>query len=163
MLRRRCWDDPPAFLNALRGEVLRRASTEPTYFSRNVGGWRSQDDLFAWPLAEIATLRRRFAEAVVELPSRKGPGAYKYRAWAIVNHAGSYHHRHFHSESTWSGVFYVDPGGRPSARTCFEIEGKSVYVDPEPGLMVIFPSRTYHSVEPHLGGGDRITIAFDAQ
>lgn len=163
MLRRYRWNDLPTFLDTLRGEILRRAVAEPTFSSRNVGGWRSQDDLFEWPLEQAAQLRSRFAEVVAKLPSRKDPRTYRYRAWAIVNRAGSYHQRHAHGESTWSGILYIDGGGQPSARTVFEIDGKDVFVTPEPGLMTVFPSRTYHRVEPHLGRGERVTIAFDAQ
>jgi hypothetical protein len=162
MLRRYCWNDPSTFLDALRGEVLRRASLTPSFFSHNVGGWRSEDDFFEWPLEQATQLRVRFAEIVGELPSTKDPHTYRYRAWAIVNRAGSFHRRHVHGGSIWSGVFYVDAGGHPSARTLFEIEGRVFHIDPESGLMTVFPSCTPHSVEPHLGGGERVTIAFDA-
>jgi len=160
---RRQWDDPPTFLDAIREEILRRASSEPSYYSRNVGGWRSRDDFFDWPSEEVNLLRRRCGEAVAEVHATHQVRPFKYRAWAIVNRAGSYHQRHVHGESVWSGIYYVDAGGTPSARTIFEIDDALVHVEPTPGLMVIFPSPIFHSVEPHHGNGNRITIAFDAQ
>lgn len=164
MIWRRQWNESSAFLDVLRAEILRRAASEPTYYSKNVGGWRSHDDFFRWPLAEVAELRGRFAHAVAGLPVEHRTRPFRCdRAWAIVNRAGSYHQRHTHGEAVWSGIYYVDAGGVPSARTLFETVDGTVYVTPVPGLMTIFPSSMFHSVEPHLGDGLRITIAFDAQ
>ncbi len=159
MIRRR-WGGS-SLIEELRVEILRREKLAPSHASHNVGGWRSPDDLLDWPLDAI-TLFRAGIELAVDGAHRR-PGAFTFKAWAIVNRAGSYHKRHVHgSEPLWSGIYYVDTGGEPSARTLLELNGGVVYVAPEPGLMVLFPPMTWHSVEPHHGPNPRITIAFDA-
>lgn len=160
MIWRRRWEDPPTVIDELRAEILRREKLAPSHASHNVGGWRSSDDLLDSPLDAIAFLRTRITQAVVEVHQPLVP--FVLKAWAIVNRAGSHHKRHIHgSEPLWSGIYYVDPGGAPSARTLFELNDETIYVEPEPGLMVLFPPMTWHSVEPHRGPGSRITIAFD--
>lgn len=94
--------------------------------------------------------------------------------WAVVYRSGASHRLHTHHESAWSGVYYIDVGGvdggaghlqlldpRPGAiarQTSTGVE----YVEPHPGLMVVFPSWLPHSVKATLfGGGTRICIAFN--
>jgi hypothetical protein len=159
----RQWDDPPTFRDALRTEILQRAASVPSHTSHNQGGWRSYDDVLDWPLDEVRQLRVRIDEAVADLATASRKRARVFRAWAVVNRAGSYHRRHMHVESTWSGIYYVDTGGEDSACTVFEVAPEPIHVVPEPGLLVLFSSATWHSVEPHHGAGTRITIAFDAR
>jgi hypothetical protein len=163
LIWRRQWDDPLAFRDVLRAEILRRAASVPSHSSHNQGGWRSRDDVLDWALDEVRLLRTRIDEVVVDLATASRKRACVFRAWAIVNRAGSYHRRHTHAESTWSGIYYVDVGGADSACTVFEVDPAPVRITPEPGLMVLFPSTIWHSVEPHHGNGNRITIAFDAR
>jgi hypothetical protein len=150
---------------ALRTEILRRAAAVPGQLSHNRGGWRSTEDVFEWPLDDARLLRehvtRVLADVNAALPvPRTRP--FKLRAWAIVNRDGSYHSRHSHGgEAAWTGVVYLD-GAPDSARTLFEVTPEPVYVAPEPGLIVIFPSTLWHSVEVHRGLEPRVTIAFDA-
>lgn len=155
----RQWNDPTALLDSLREEILRREKLAPSYPSHNVGGWRTPEDLLDSPHDAIAQLRDRILWAVAQVD----PRPFTFRGWAVVNRAGSYHKRHVHGDGViWSGVYYVAPGGPPSARTSFELPTGVEYVTPEPSLMVMFPATTWHSVEPHHGPEPRITIAFDA-
>ncbi len=166
MIWQRQWDDPPTFHDALRIEILQRAASTPSHPSHNQGGWRSDDKLLDWPLDAVRALRTHLEQAVVEVAATTARRyAYKLRAWAIVNRDGSYHRRHVHGESVWSGIYYVDPGdpGSDCACTVFETAPKPTRIAPVAGLMVVFPSMMWHSVEPHRGVGTRITIAFDAR
>lgn len=160
MLWQRQWGDPPSILMDLRDQILARESRAPSYPSNNVGGWRTPEDMFVKPSQAAAHLQERARRAVEDA----APGVkLELRAWAVVNRQGTFHRRHAHgSGAVWSGIYYVDPGGEPSARTCFELPTGTVYVAPVAGLMVLFPSNVWHSVEPHQGSGARITIAFDA-
>ncbi len=40
--------------------------------------------------------------------------------------------------------------------------GRPLRIQPEAGLMVVFPSWLYHLVHPYTGDGARISIAFNA-
>lgn len=128
-------------------------------------------------------LRRTLDSADSELFSD-----WKVRAWANVNRHGHYNkfhthvssaHTHIRNFNLWSGVYYVSTGSEgnvvekvsriifadqnriaPRGRKEFK---KRYFIDPEPGLMLLFPSTLGHRVEPHQGTGDRITIAFDLQ
>lgn len=105
-------------------------------------------------------------------------------AWGNVNVKGARNASHDHySESRgtlWSGIYYVDPG-RVSGEN--SIEGRTVFedqvgvprekidnddpfshelsVEPEPGVMVMFPATLHHRVEPYLGDELRVTIAWN--
>lgn len=108
------------------------------------------------------------------------------QAWANINRNGHYNNFHTHVNvsgkrirnlNLWSGVYYVSMGteassGEQASRIIFADQNrieprgrqefrKRYYIQPEPGLMLLFPSSLGHSVEPHRGTGDRITIAFD--
>lgn len=148
-----------AFRAALRNEILQHAAVTPSYPSHNRGGWRSDETVLNWPIPEVAQLRLFIEEAVraayIDWPAQR------LVAWAVVNRNGSQHHRHLHSAAL-SGIYYLD-GDPGSACTVFEFGKAEVRVTPEPGLMVLFPSRTWHSVELHRSSAPRITIAFDAQ
>lgn len=160
MLWKRQWEDSPSLLVELRDEILRREQRAPSYPSQNVGGWRTPEDVFVRPSQAAERLHERARQAIEDA----APGAkLELRAWAVVNRQGSYHRRHVHGNgAVWSGIYYVDPGGEPSAATCFELKGGEVHIAPVAGLMIVFPAHVWHSVEPHRGDGPRITVAFDA-
>jgi uncharacterized protein (TIGR02466 family) len=179
----------------LRRLILDRekADTKQTQKS-NVGGWHSKSDLMAWPGEPVAKLRQWFAEAVnamvqasVELTRSAGmnrpfTGSLQFVAWANVSRKGNYHRIHNHPGSSWSGVYYVDPGqeapGHPLSGllelldprpftemvpTPGEPFGQKVIVRPRNGGMVIFPGWMYHFVNPYQGEGERISIAFNTR
>lgn len=159
-LWQRRWNDSTTLLDALRSEILRREQAAPSYPSHNVGGWRTPEDFLDGACDAITQLRDRVARAVQEVD----PRPFTFRGWAVVNRSGSYHRRHIHGNGAiWSGIYYVDPGSLPSARTCFELREGVQYVTPEPSLMIVFPASLWHSVEPHHGDDPRITVAFDAR
>jgi hypothetical protein len=146
MIWQRQWDDPSAFHDTLRAEILRRAATT--------------DDFFEWPLVEVHELRVHVLEALMAVaPSR---GAWEVRGWATVNRDGDYHKRYVRGSSVWSGIYYLDPGS-DCACTVFQTLKEPIRITPVAGLMVVFPSTAWHNVEAHLGTGTRITIAFDAR
>jgi uncharacterized protein (TIGR02466 family) len=97
-------------------------------------------------------------------------------AWANVNRSGAFNKMHVHPGSTWSGTYYVDPGDSsdplngaalhlwdpcPGRSTAFLHVPASIYINPKPGLMVLFPSYLPHMVFPNMGVSTRISIAFN--
>jgi Putative 2OG-Fe(II) oxygenase len=118
---------------------------------------------------------------IVDTPQPEHLQGWQVSAWANVNRHGDRNESHDHSgdeDTLWSGIYYVDPGegGAPtSGHTRLEDRSgvpKEVIrnpdpferehsITPEPGLMVLFPGRLWHRVEPFLGCGTRITVAFN--
>ncbi len=107
--------------------------------------------------------------------------------WANVNRSGDANQLHCHPAAYWSGVYYPDPGGaeRESGGGELVVEDpryplaymtvpdlllknddespmySQVAIRPEPGLLVLFPSWLRHSVRPHRGERERVSIALN--
>ena len=122
----------------------------------NAFGWKSDDGMPWWPEPAFRQLfdviRREFLG-----------GRTITSGWAMVNRAGSSHQRHIHKTATWSGVYFVDPGEEPYAPLIVERPMGKLTVPPNPGRLVLFSGRTFHSVPRYEGNVPRITIAFDAK
>lgn len=107
--------------------------------------------------------------------------------WANINAPGHANQLHCHVGSFWSAVYYPDPGGAELEGNGGELiledprypmaymtvsdlvfkhsDGKpmrsQVVIRPEAGLLVAFPSWLKHSVEPHAGDRERVSIALN--
>lgn len=109
-------------------------------------------------------------------------------AWANVNRRGHANQIHAHPGAVWSGCYYVDDGGqggKPPVGGAFEVMdprgltpamyapelapaligcqsmGGSEIIEPESGLMLLFPAWLSHGVRPYAGKGTRISLAFN--
>lgn len=182
---RRTWPDTQALNVRLREIVLERKAAAPSAARSNVGGWQSGHDLMTWPYPEMQQLGQMIHEAFGAVMQRDlGHRRFNCRlavtAWANVNSHGHYNRHHTHANNHWSGVYYVDlgrpdetvsPNGaiefidpRPAVGV-FELgAGTAVStwtLQPEAGLMLLFPSWLRHGVLPFHGTGERISIAFN--
>jgi len=107
--------------------------------------------------------------------------------WANVNRPGDANQLHCHPAAYWSGVFYVDPGGAEDEAGGGELvfedprypmaymavpdlvlkdaDGSAMasqyQVRPEAGMLVLFPAWLRHSVRPHAGSRERISVALN--
>lgn len=135
----------------------------------------ANDDVFKPLLTEVTTHVNNFAEIIGADLSKK---TYKcVGSWFNICKKGNYQDAHFHTNSTFSGVYYlsVPPG---SANIIFEsplppnthpipIKNLTVMsfqiatIVPEVGKFIIFPSYLRHSVKQHNIDKDRISIAFN--
>ncbi|SMF60692.1 conserved hypothetical protein [Tistlia consotensis] len=171
----------------LRELILQRERDDPGVLRSNVGGWHSRDDLLNWPGREIEALKGWITHGVQRLTETTyGGDARGLRfdldgdAWANVLRDGGYNKLHNHIGCSWSGVYYVSLGERRAdvpgngqiefldprfGVDAVELPGRpfggSYVIDPEPGMLVIFPSWLYHYVNPFHGSGERITVAFN--
>lgn len=160
-LAARCKNEPivsdgvlPALCPQLAEVILERSRRTRSLASLNVGGWKSGEDVFAWPDAAVQELRQHVVEAT---------GCPRPVAWAMVNRAGSHHPRHQHRAAIVTGVYYVAPGD-PVTPTIFERPDRTeLEVSPAPGRLAIFRGETWHRVPPYAGDAPRITIAFDVR
>jgi len=105
------------------------------------------------------------------------PRHFGLTAWSIVLEGQGYQVPHIHPSAWLSGVYYVqlpelagqsgqgDAGwiefGRPPEHFHCSVEPEVRAIQPEPGLMLLFPSYFYHRTVPFKSAGLRISISFD--
>jgi len=191
----RVWPDAAGLNAGLKRLLLAREQANPQFRGpglrrSNLGGWRSDPDLFDWPEPEIARLKQMAVEAVALLqrlslgPNPKGRLRLDHNvaAWANINRSGAYNVVHNHPGQHWSGVYYVEadaPNPEQPLNGAFEFHdprpaagampipgfpfGEKHVIQPRPGLMLVFPSWHQHMVHPYRGEGLRISIAFNAR
>jgi uncharacterized protein (TIGR02466 family) len=149
-----------------------------------VGGFQTQNDLFAEQAAAIHALRASLDQAVADFLDSPGeavrafiptsPTARRYRSWSVTVKAGGHHAPHIHPEGSLSGVYYVEvPGpegsadlgglefGRPGFAVPLPHEPPTRIVQPHPGALVLFPSYLWHGTRTFEAPGERTTVAFD--
>lgn len=166
----------PLLVARMADEITARSNT-PSYGSKNVGGWKSREDLFLWKEATA------IAELRYELVTKHLDGIMNGQrclvGWAMINKNGSYHQRHHHGGKL-VGIYYV-AAGKTAAPTVFELEdpkeqtgrgtvgvvGHSVKceraIDAVPGRLVVFSPSIWHRVPRVPGEQPRITIAFEVR
>ena len=109
---------------------------------------------------------------LVDIPNR-----IRITAWGVILDEGAYQVPHIHPSAWLSGVYYValppalgadDDGsagwiefGRPYWDFRIRAEPETRLIEPEEGLMLLFPSYMFHRTLPFSGTGERISIAFD--
>ena len=96
------------------------------------------------------------------------------QSWVNITENGAHHHRHWHTNSMYSGVvFWCDHSARITfinprypqldfdTHTSHESNSAIWRVEPKLGLMLIFPSWLEHQVETNRSGGERISLSFN--
>jgi len=183
---RHVWSDSEALNAELRRHILNEESKQKGRGRSNIGGWHSEVGLLEW----CGDAGKKLVERMVQMANQASgqvfmgygrqpaPFSWTIQAWANVNRRGDFNRTHTHPGATWSGTYYLDTGAAPGeqettplslidpcqgrAATFFPITvPETVYVFPEPGLMVLFPSYIPHMVYPHKGSEARISIAFN--
>ncbi|MFQ5995033.1 MAG: putative 2OG-Fe(II) oxygenase [Acidiferrobacterales bacterium] len=171
--------------SGLRQAILEAEAKDTGLPGSNVGGWQSKPVCLQWPIPEIATLKGWVEDAVVHMACLPNEDAthieYTAVAWANVIRNGDYNRTHNHGDIHWSCVYYVDCGEpeaghpmngrielrdpRPGANIAGELRypgytfGEGLLLDPEPGMLLMFPGWIEHFVHPFFGNGERISIA----
>lgn len=95
--------------------------------------------------------------------------------WSVRLQREGFHVNHVHSEGWISSAYYVDvpretrdvqakSGWIKFGEPGFHVPGATPekYVQPEAGMLVLFPSYLWHGTTPIHGDDPRMTIAFDA-
>lgn len=190
------YPDHQALNEALRAVILRRAAEDQGTVRSNEGGWQSTDDFAEWAGeagAQLVSFAQAFANelSAVNTPEHGLVEAHlkwNYNAWANVNRRGDVNALHGHPGSFWSGVYWVDDGGRdenpdiggllefldprglmptllnPALRMriegCLGAGSMSTFA-PSTGTLVMFPSWLLHGVRRYNGDRPRISIAFN--
>ena len=178
--------DAEAMNEGLHALILAEEAEYPTLGRSNIGGWHSRPDFFHRSDSNVSALISWTTWALRRMISATTgrnvfTGTLSISAWATVCRAGTYHAPHSHSDSAWSGVYYVDSGsenpGRPLSGVLEFLDpragaeavsapgdpyGEPFRVRPQAGLLVLFPSWLYHWVHPYAGERPRIAISFNA-
>ena len=106
---------------------------------------------------------------------QRAPEALTITSWAVSLAGGGHQAAHTHPAGWLSGVYYVDVGdAQTGAENAGAIEfwgppehltnGRDVdgqILQPNNGMMLVFPSYAYHRTIPHAGDRSRLSIAFD--
>ncbi len=149
------------------------------------GGTQTSDDLFALPDPMIAQVRGMIEARVhawlAGLPRdadhpflSRNTGRFAFSgSWSVRLRSSGFHENHIHPGGWISACYYValpDAVARDhqgwlkfgeTGLRLGERERITRLVQPEPGLLVLFPSYFYHGTVPFEDAGHRTTIAFD--
>ncbi len=148
---------------ALAARLVTESRTHPGIVVSNRGGWHSIPDLAQRPDPDLRALMLVLVEHMREASRLHGypQVGLSLIAWAMVMHDGDYAVEHDHAAATWSSAYYLDPGD--ADLTTHPDSGRLVFDDgaiaPTPGLLVLFPGHTRHSVAPYRGHRPRVVIA----
>ena len=142
-------------------------------------GWMSPTNLLEYdaflPLSEYIIAA---AEQALGLLRYKFDHFYISECWANMNGTGEIHPRHSHPNCFLSGVYYVQtPKGcgdivfyDPRAQAAvlspqfeeFTLQNSDRhYLQPDEGMLIMFPSWLEHSVAENKSGADRLSISFN--
>lgn len=167
----------------LRVLILDRERRLPSAAKSNQGGWQSSADFFRWESHAVTTLEYYISHALniatlrIPVPAELAI-EFELYGWAAVNRRGHYNTVHIHPQATWSGVYYVDAGDdtadaaaalefshpvTAAAMTFFPgVLPPARIVQPQTGMIILFPGYLQHSVRMYHGERPRICIAFNA-
>jgi len=178
--------DASAMNQDLRAVILAEEVEQVSLGRSNIGGWHSRPDFLNRSEPAVAALTQWITLAVRKMiaaavGTEKINGVLFVSAWATICREGAYHAPHSHPDSAWSGVYYVDAGttspdhplsgvlefldpraGVEAVTAPGDPYGEPVRVQPESGLLVIFPSWLFHWVHPYIGKTPRIAVSFNA-
>ncbi len=184
-------DGTEALGDSLTARLVDESLAQEGLQRSNVGGWHSQPDLstrstpvvreFVEMLidgahAGLAEMARRCGSTPLHEP-RLG-----IQAWAMVMREGDYTVPHDHAESHLSGVYYLDAGDADLEKTpdsgllAFQdprggvphVPGLELYpstftVQPQTGVLGLFPGFLTHYVHPYRGKRPRVSVSFNVR
>jgi tetratricopeptide (TPR) repeat protein len=182
------WDDIHTFNAALADELLAHPGLRyERYGTASALTWRIDSPatrdapLVRLLLAQIADGIAAHTDRIGGLDhpwARARPAAALLRSWCVITESDGFETWHVHQFGWLSGVYYVrvpnsiaygdDDGGCLAFGIPAELVGEEAaaafgtqMVRPHDGLMLAFPSHTYHRTFPHGLREKRICVAFD--
>ncbi|MCR9130865.1 MAG: putative 2OG-Fe(II) oxygenase [Alphaproteobacteria bacterium] len=179
------WSDLPGYLADLARELKAAHAFHTHPFGQSVRHGSQRQDVLKLETPAISVFREAIEPVVRGILEELGTGADPVRrrntgrwsikgAWSVRLRPGGFHHDHIHSDGWLSSAFYVEvppcvngPGqqgwlrfGHPGIPVAPPLEAGRV-IQPEPGLLVLFPSYMWHGTIPFSGDAARMTVAMD--
>jgi len=147
----------------------------------NLKGWHSSDfDLNSnKPKEYVNSIGPSINEALIDMGwDLKNQEVKIQSMWSIINKSDASNSRHIHGNCFISAAYYVsapkncgdivfhDPRSEPTyfhprVETPNKLNTNIIKITPENGLLVLFPSYIYHSVEANKSNEERIVISFN--
>jgi uncharacterized protein (TIGR02466 family) len=184
------YDDIDAFNRALERMIRGHRSLAHVHTNRATRHGIQTGSLMVEPAPEMRRLEKVIdgrIRAVQQELRQSGQGGHPWvrhaptrwfiNSWAVILSDQGYQMSHIHPEAWMSGVYYVKVSedgmgvghgedgwielGSPTDQVVAKLAPPTRRVEPRPGLMVTFPSYTFHRTLPFSGQGERISIAFD--
>ncbi len=148
----------------------------------------TSENLFAASVPVLDWLKQCINQSVGGYLKNVGIGYdvdWSLQGWANVNRRGDYHNLHNHPHSYLSGTYYVqvpvlqEAGSRsdlnPGAISFFDPRGQAnmnailgdgqidpeLRIQPEAGLILLWPSFLHHLVHPNLSDELRVSVSFN--
>tara|TARA_Y100001936_G_scaffold251268_1_gene306643 strand:- start:1786 stop:2454 length:669 start_codon:yes stop_codon:yes gene_type:complete len=182
VMMQRTLPDVQQLNDRLRDIVLERERISDGLTASNVGGWHSSADLLEWAEPEVRVLETAIMEAGRDMTASMLPPGIEGEidvklfggCWANVIRDGGYNKIHNHPGAVWSGCYYVcigEPEPEPDFNGWIEFQdprpgnlhGGKERICPESGLLLLWPGWLNHFVNPFIGKGERISIAFNLE
>lgn len=174
---------------AERLRTLHTAKQHPTDQTLH-GGTQTLGALFAQDDPLIRMLKVQIEKAVMatadRLPSgtdhpfyARKPARVRFSgSWSVRLAAQGFHHNHIHPQGWMSSAYYVvlppetaQTGPNARHEGWFKMGETNTdtspyipperWVQPQEGMLVLFPSYMWHGTEPFRSGAERLTVAFD--
>lgn len=153
------------------GHSLRQGSQLPDVLSRTSPALAAFGEAVAAP---IAAYLARIGHGQGPLLSRNTGRVAIAGSWSVWLRPGGYHVDHVHQDGWISSACYIElPGavgaggregwlrfGRPGLALQESLAAEH-WVQPQPGLIALFPSYMWHGTETFSGDEARLTMAFD--
>lgn len=176
---------------ALRNEITGHPALTKEFAGRATRNGAKVDHMFAankTPLFEIfeREVRKAFDVAIAQMPRRAGlpipfeiEGGYRADMWANVMYRGGHQVPHNHPAGWFSASYYNTLPDRVTASgdahegwiefggTAYDFPAApdmpTRQIQPEEGMMVVFPSYIFHRTIPFESDEIRLSCAFDAK
>ena len=188
------WDDHDQHKSALKSVCDQlHQDQHHSGVSENIksGLYESGFDFVQQPDAAVQTWKQwvaeRLYEAVVNTNVKFWPRDCRiavevHESWCHITQDGGYHDRHVHPNSSWSAIYYLDPGASDVATangvnrfynptsvmysdggTQWCSVSNSADVEPAEGSLIVFPSWISHSAMPYRGQQPRYILSCNCQ
>jgi tetratricopeptide (TPR) repeat protein len=184
------FDDVAAFNQALERVIREHPSYGHVHTNRTTQHGDQTGSLMIEPSPEMRAFARvvdgRIRTVLRELRAgghgehpwvKNAPGNWVVNAWGVVLGDQGHQTSHMHPEAWLSGVYYVaipEEGigtgygqdgwiefGSLTEQLVARVTPPTRGIQPEPGLLVTFPSYSFHRTIPFRGKGQCVSIAFD--
>jgi uncharacterized protein (TIGR02466 family) len=163
----------------LEESVLNLSKTDPGIKKSNKNGWHSRNDIYNMPeYKELLSLLFKMQNEIFKEEGLE-PSPHIGNMWANINPKGGYNTSHIHSNSLWSGVYYIKTPNNcgklgikdPRAISLMTLprynkplrsyQWRQFYYDAMAGRCIMFPAWLEHFVEPNQSNDLRISISFN--